>query len=333
MNLLIVQLKRIGDTILTAPAIDRIRQAYPDARITLVLHGPSGQLAPLIPQVDETLVYQPGASNGALWRKILTRRWHVVCDFTGTDRSALMTALSRGTLRISYERYRKSAVKRWIYPHGVDASVRDLSTVDFHLALADAVAAHGQAAATSENGGSPLKLDHQIDLDQPLPKPYAVLHPGTARDEKYWTTENWLTVAAHLHERGLNLVVTGSNDDREQSHLAPIFDRLLDAAIPFTNLSGKLSLADTARVIGDAALVVTVDSAAMHLAAQFGCRQIGLFGPTNPYHWAPTHANARIILASAPDRVTSTFEPKHKKAAMDQIPATTVTTAADELLG
>jgi len=330
VNILILQLKRIGDTILTAPALSQIRATFPEAKITLVLHGPSGQLADAIPQVDEVIVYQTKKTNGKLWGKLMFTHWHLAADFTGTDRSLLMTMIARASLSFTYKRYRKSILARMIYNAPVTASARDLSTVDFHLAMSMRLSSRPAPLPT----GPHLRfLAEDSTSLNPLPKRYAVLHPGTARDEKYWTTDGWLDVATHLHQsHQLPIVVTGSSDQREQDHLNPIRDGLDQRDIPFTDLSGKISLTDSARAINNAELVITVDSAAMHLAAQFSRPQVGLFGPTNPYHWAPTHKDARVILASAPDKVTSSFVPKHDKAPMAAIPASSVISAIDDLL-
>ena len=56
-RILVLQMKRIGDAVLTAPALALLRQAAPEARVTLVLSGVSGELGPLLP-ADEVLVWR-----------------------------------------------------------------------------------------------------------------------------------------------------------------------------------------------------------------------------------------------------------------------------------
>ena len=48
-------------------------------------------------------------------------------------------------------------------------------------------------------------------------------------------------------------------------------------------------------MLARAALVVSVDSGPMHLAAAFARPQVALFGPTNPYHWRPRHDGALVL--------------------------------------
>jgi ADP-heptose:LPS heptosyltransferase len=53
---------------------------------------------------------------------------------------------------------------------------------------------------------------------------------------------------------------------------------------PVVDLSGQLDLLTLSALIERARLLVTIDSAPMHLAAALGTPQIALFGPTNPFH-------------------------------------------------
>ena len=98
-GLLILQLKRIGDAVLTAPALGALRKAMPKARITLVLAGAAGELAPLFAAADEVLVWQNGGLNFSLLKRVRELQPDTALDFTGTDRSALISLISGAALR------------------------------------------------------------------------------------------------------------------------------------------------------------------------------------------------------------------------------------------
>src|SRR5947208_9115294 len=93
MKILALQLKRIGDLILTTPTLWALRQNLPDARITLAVEVGSRELLPAIDYVDDTLIYQRGGCRWPLLRKLLFQHFDVCLDFTETDRSALFTLL------------------------------------------------------------------------------------------------------------------------------------------------------------------------------------------------------------------------------------------------
>ncbi len=86
-----------------------------------------------------------------------------------------------------------------------------------------------------------------------------------------------------------------------------------------------------AALIGRAQLLVTVDSAPMHLAAAMQTPQVVLFGPTNPFHWRPRESPVTILRGESPAPVTE-FSPKQARAFMNQISTETVIDAISGLL-
>jgi ADP-heptose:LPS heptosyltransferase len=332
MRILVLQLKRIGDAILTAPALRALKMIAPDARVTVMLHGPSGGLAGLLPGADEVLIWKPGGMNLGILRAIAGGPWDTVLDFTGTDRSFFLAALTRADQRFAYA---KAAGSSWwksrVTNFPVEASVTDLSTVDLHLAMVRAWAEQNALPAPIESEPPHLKLPETKPGEISPTGRYAVLHPGTARDEKYWPAERWVAVARYLQAtHGLDLVLTGSKDEREMIHLAPI----RAAGLAIRDEAGKQDLAGSARIIAGATLVLTVDSAAMHLAGQFGRPQIALFGPTNPFHWAPRHAHAVVLGPGGRHLRTEALSPRgYEEGPMESIPAERVMAAIDGLLG
>ncbi len=329
MRILVLQLKRIGDAVLTAPALAVVRAAAPEAALDLVLHGAAGALGPAFPGLASATTWRAGSANLGVLGWVARGGWDAVLDFTGNDRSFLLAALSRARRRFAYARHAAGAWRRRVATDPVDASVRDLSTVDFHLALARA-AASALGAPPPADPPPPYLEVAAARRPEGLPARYAVIHPGTARDEKYWTTDGWVEVARAFQQSfGLPVVLTGSDDAREQAHLGPVRAALGESIV---DLAGRLDLLATAVVLGGAALVATVDSAAMHLAAQFGVPQVALFGPTNPFHWAPRHARARTLLAGRGLVAPAGVGPRHQPAPMDAIAPGDVVAAAREAM-
>ena len=85
MKILVLQLKRIGDLILTTPALFALRENFPVAHITLAVEDGCRELLPAIDCVNETLVYSRTGKNGRLWRKLVFASFDVCLDFTGNE--------------------------------------------------------------------------------------------------------------------------------------------------------------------------------------------------------------------------------------------------------
>lgn len=328
MQILVLQIKRIGDAILTAPALGALRKWLPDAHLTLVLPGAAAGLAPAYAMVDEVLTYAPRAAARRCWRKVLFTKYDAVIDFTGTDRSALLALATRAAIRMAYTKDTKNGLRRRAYTHICDASVRDLHTIDLHHALVEGLmqALQMPLSARPADWGH-LKLPS--DLAAPaIPSPYAVVHPGTAREEKYWPAENWAQAIGHLRDHHqLPVVLTGADDPYEIRHLAEIESQTNVHA----NIAGQLNLLQLAAVIQNARIVLGVDSAAMHLAAAFQRPQIALFGPTNPYHWRARHPQSLVLMAGE-EEDPPLPRPQHQKAPMSELSPERACRAMDSLL-
>jgi ADP-heptose:LPS heptosyltransferase len=155
-----------------------------------------------------------------------------------------------------------------------------------------------------------------------------LIHPGTAREEKFWPAAHWAALVDDLHHKyRVPIVLTGGNWEFERQHLAGI---LSATTVPILDLSGKLNLRQLAPVIAGARLAVTVDTAAMHLASSFCVPQIALFGPTNPFHWAPRHQGATVLQSGVPKGTP--WRPKQAGAPMSGLAWETVAAAAHRWL-
>ena len=100
MKILLIQLKRIGDLILTTPAIAAVREKFPDATLTVVISSECKALAPAIAGVNKLLVLPRGFGGFATIAAIARGKFDYCVDFTRNDRSALLVLLSRAKKRI-----------------------------------------------------------------------------------------------------------------------------------------------------------------------------------------------------------------------------------------
>jgi ADP-heptose:LPS heptosyltransferase len=292
MTLLALQLKKLGDLILTAPALHSLRTEFPDANLTLVVDSSAAQLRPLFASVDNFLVYEKKKPNLPLWRHLATTPFDACLDFTGTDRSSLMTWLSRATQRITSEKLGATSWKKNAYNTLVPASVRTLHTVDYHQQFLAplGITSPPPPPQLSIPDETVAQIDALLADNDLLNQPYAVVHPGTAWSDKYWSPKSWAAVIDHLAtQHDLPVILTGGPDPEEQAHLAELIAK---AQSPVLNLSSHTTLIHLAELIRHATLMISVDTLAMHLGDAFQTPQITLFGPTNPYHWRPRHQAA-----------------------------------------
>jgi ADP-heptose:LPS heptosyltransferase len=331
VRILALQLKRIGDLVLTAPALAALRRALPQAHIALAAYGGAAELLSAVPSISAGFAF--GQGRGWLpWQQVFTGNVDVVLDFTGSDRSALATILASAPQRIAFQWVRKSGIRQLVYNEFVESAVRERHTVDHYADLLAPLTGPLSVepgderlqipAATAARTATLLSENGLAD------QPFAIIHPGTARAEKYWVPERWAAVIRHLREQhGLRCVITGGTDPFELAHL-----RAIQAPADVAQLAGRIDLVTLAALVQRAALVVSCDTAIVHLASAFATPQVALFGPTNPFHWRPRHPAALVLSAAQPEAPLTDFQPRMKGAPTERISTAAVLHATDALL-
>ena len=330
MKILLLQLKRIGDLILTLPAIATLRENFPAAQITLAISKDCADLLPAIPDVNRILLVRRNLRDLALFLALAREKFDYCVDFTRTDRSALLAFLSGARKRIVYRRRDRFQKRARVYSDYVKVRKLAMHTIDYNLALVGPLGVCNVSTALRLE--LPQKAREKADAlrsDSKVSEPYVIFHPGSARAEKFWEPRRWADVIEHARsDSQINVVLTGGASKVEQKHLREIKGRLRQ---PVVDLSGKTDLLTLAALIERARLLVTVDSAPMHVGAATHTPQVILFGPTNPFHWRPRESPALILQGESPSPLTE-FSPEQPCLPMGQISTAAVIGAMDFLL-
>ena len=355
MNILLLQLKRIGDLILTTPAIEALRKHVPDARITLVVSRECAELLPAISSADRTHVANRNLKDIGIFLAVAQEKFDYCIDFTQNDRSALLAFLSGARKRVATHKVKDNSGNRArVYNEFTKLRLKEMHTLDYNLALLEPLgickashALHLELPRSAREKAEQLLEIARID------NPFIIFHPGSARTEKFWETRRWADVLDHARSNWrINCVLTGGDWALEQKHLSEIKAKLrqpidslaaasssgrdasssrLTPVGSIVDLSRKTDLLTLTALVAKARLLVTVDSAAMHLAAATQTPQVVLFGPTNPFHWRPRESPA-LILQGESTKPMAEFFPKQARVAMKEISTEAVINAMDLLL-
>jgi ADP-heptose:LPS heptosyltransferase len=159
-----------------------------------------------------------------------------------------------------------------------------------------------------------------------------IFHPGSARIEKFWDARRWAEVIDYARSvLKFCPVLTSGGSALEKRHIAEIKSKL---AQPVVDLSGQIDLLPLTALIEQARMLVTVNTATMHLAAAMHTPQVVLFGPTNPFHWRPrqTRQSSALILRGKSTSPVAEFSRDQPRHSMNDISTETVIDAMNALL-
>ena len=270
---LFVKTSSLGDVIHHMPAVTDARRHLPDARLSWVVEEDFAPLVRLHPAVDEVI----GVASRR-WRRtpLAPSTWREMVAFARAISLPLYDEIidSQGLLRSALIARRAHGRR-----HGYDwRSIRE----PLASALYDVRhAVPGQAHAIQRNrllAGSALGYTPSGAADYGLvgaklaqPLDYGILFHATARREKEWPMEFWISLAQALTARGSLLVLPwGTPAERRRSEQ-------IAAVVPAARTPEHQPLDDMARLIAGAVFAVGVDTGLLHLAAALGVPLVAIF--------------------------------------------------------
>src|SRR5882672_10902159 len=94
----------LGDAIMTTPALQRLRQAFPETHITLLTLEKLSDLWQYHPDLDALTTYAPRESPWAVARRLRRNDFDTALVLPNSPRSALEVWFARVPRRIGYSR-------------------------------------------------------------------------------------------------------------------------------------------------------------------------------------------------------------------------------------
>ena len=290
-EILVLRLDRIGDVLMSLPALQALREALPNATIRLVVGQWSREIARDAP-VDEVLVWSApwvgrrdeGASSlGDLFKAARARRSKrpdLALDLQGDLRAIWLMAATGARSRVGYANTGSAALLTAVVNLDEDVNFVEQNYRAIEVALGHPVPRppfRWIDGARRAKGRDRLAVWlHQAGLERK--GPVVGIHPGAGRSIKEWPVERFAELGRRLvREKGATLVVTGSVEERAKTDA-------IHAALPgaVLDLGGKLDLSGLAEVMSACDVFVSCDTSAMHFACAIGVPSVSIFGPSDP---------------------------------------------------
>jgi heptosyltransferase III len=267
-RILVIQMRRIGDVLLTTPVLESLRHAFPKATISMLVFAETANVLKGVSSVDEVMSIssRPSAVEQLhLLTKIFQSFDIALCPST-SDRPLIFARLAA---RRSFAFHRKG----WGWMFTATAPFDDLHThtVSQNLRLIQLMGIEPKALVRAP--WEPLSTKHRPA------KPYVVIHPFPKFEYKKWQVEHWQVLIDAITRAGLEVIISGGHESDEIRH-----NQRLAGAV---DLSGCLSLAELSSLVSEARAYVGPDTATTHMAASLGTPTVALFGPSNPVKWGP----------------------------------------------
>lgn len=275
MPTLVIQTAFLGDVVLTTPLLSALAAQH--GHVDVVTTPIAAPLLETHPAVRRVIPYDKRRADrgwtglGRLARRLRSERYDRAYLPHRSLRTAALALLARIPARIGF-----SGGWSFLYTEARPKPQNGHES-DRLLALADGPpgAYPPQLRPTPEDERAAIEIWDEVA--QHPRGPFIALAPGSIWGSKRWPY--YPELAHRLAGRGTALAVVGGADDASLG--SEIVAAAGAAGGPVAiNTCGIFTLRQSAALIGQAALLVTNDSAPLHLATAMGTPIVALFGPT-----------------------------------------------------
>ena len=302
-KILIIQLQRLGDSIIFTPVLRAIRKRYPDAKIDLLANSISYSLYSKSPYIDDFWILNKNKIISwkmlRLLRKI--RKENYGCAVLGIDQRAfrygLISYLTRAKERVGFDWEGRGFLNTVQIPFDESKFYIDLN---LEIAFALDAEPQGRSLEIWHNDEDRRYIDdllnkHNVIKDRVL----VSIHPGSNWKSKMWFPERFAEIAEFLvSDYDTQVIFSGTEKDRQE--VDEIRKRMRCSSI---SLVSKTDIRQLAVLVGRCDLFLGVDSGPQHIASYMKTPMISLISLASieSFHkWRPLDNNQIVIFHNIP---------------------------------
>jgi ADP-heptose:LPS heptosyltransferase len=306
-RILLLKLDHIGDMVLAMRAMSRIREAWPDAHITLVCGPWNVALARQFRLFDHIIGYRffselpetPRDAQAAVSDRQaafaaldLGAPFDLAVDMRyDQDTRPLLEAID-ARFRAGYAARNLKAVLNLELPTTEQASSRDrpLLPIDAETRLMMLASAVVEVFGRPQT--HPIHTAADVGAESQRGQ-CIVIATGARKTTSKWPIANFVTLCAALAEQHTNeIVVIGDEGDSADG-------RMIAQALPagrVRNSTGQVPIENLPALLSKASLYIGNDTGTTHIAAKLGVPTICIFSGAADYRvWQPLGTNVRTI--------------------------------------
>lgn len=295
-KILLIRPKRIGDIVMTTPALASLRERYPQAFITYLVEEPYKDLVEGNSDLDE-IIAVPIPTKPQDFLKILFQirknKFDAVVDFHGGPKAFLFALFSKTRLRIGH----KIKFKHIFYDVKIERKTKDkpIHSVESFFKLVKALDVKvnqiPRLKLPPARNQETSRIFEFIKNNKLRENKIITLHIGAGSEFRQWDLKKLEQLAALLSEiPAASIVLVGGKEDQvlEKQLLKRI-------SAPLYSLVGELNLRELRELISQSSLFIGPDSGPMHIAAATETPIVACFGPALSATFRPWKASCMII--------------------------------------
>jgi lipopolysaccharide heptosyltransferase II len=338
-RILLVRLDKIGDVLLSTPAIKAVRDAYPESFIAFMVQPYAYDVVGGNPCLDKVISYDKNGTERTLFGNIKfiaairKLKFDLALILHPTTRTHIVTFLSGIPERVGYDRKTGWLLTKRIRHTKEEGAKHE---VDYTLDIVRSVGIEPKDMKLY----MPIKERSERRIEYIFSqeglkghKTVIVMHPAASCPSKRWPLANFAKIGDALAKRykaGV-VIITGAEDKSFGDKVASM---MREKAV---NLSGVTTVADVASVLKRSMLLISNDSGPVHIASAVGTPAIAIFGRKDrglsPLRWGPTGKEDVAFHKDAGCDICLAHNCKKGFKCLEAVTVDEVIAAAEKILG
>lgn len=317
-NLLCIRLDNMGDLLMSNPAIRALKKTF-NCRIT-VLTSPRAQgITDFMPEIDDTIVYDvpwvktdqhiDADSITEIVKVLQERQFDAVVMFTVFSQNplpvALLAYMAKIPLRLAYCRENPyQLLTHWVPEKEPYTFIRHQVQRDLELVKAVGASIEDDSICIRRSIDVSASLEKKFsDAGVDIKRPWLVLHAGVSERKREYPAHLWTEAASMIRNQlGYQIILTGTENERA------LTDKIKEGAGDgLYSLAGVFDLEEFILLVRQTPVVVSVNTATIHIAAAVQTPVVVLYALTNPQH-TPWKVLSKVLLFDVPEELRSRNE-------------------------
>ena len=290
-NILVIKLGGLGDLILATPSLRMLRRRFPQAKISLLINSTFQFLVKNCPYVDDLILFDRKKKSYLKLIDDLKRiKFDLSIDFKNNSLSHSIAYLSRIPSRYGFSRGLTGFLLNYSEALPKDLDEEPVKQ-QYRILKKLGVLSFDDSLELWPNRKDEEFIDSILSTRGVLRGDKLIGLAIAASPEwptKNWPIENFSKLSEKLIQQGFKVILLGASYLKEEDRF--LKDRRIISFIGKTNLNQLVSLVKRLDIL------VTPDSAPMHIASATGTKILALFGPTNPERHTPPSRDIDILV-------------------------------------
>ena len=298
MKILLIKYRNIGDVLLVTPLINNLKLFYPNAQIDIALNHGTEDMATLNPNISRVLVYDRKYVKSQNFLNRIIKEWkffysfiksnyEIVINLTEGDRGSLIAKLTKAPIRIGHKSenwFLKNTYTQLLpkqnFRHTIETNLDPLKSLGIPIQ-------NKIVKIYWSDNDDEIARNELLDINQ-----FVHIHPVSRWLFKCINDKTMAKIIDFCeHELDCKVVLTADSNIYEINKINKILSYCSSSPL---NLSGRLTIKQTAALNKRAKLFIGVDTAIMHISAANNVPVFAFFGPSGADHWGPWDNNFQM---------------------------------------